>query len=339
MPDNNSDDLSTLSIEDFRQANAKDQQLADTQGSGQDTQSAGQDTQQSQDAQQAQDTQKSGQDTQPGAVTVDPWDIPPKSWDAETKSKFADIKDPVLRKQIHKREEDFFKGIQGYQDKARQWDDLDRIIQPYMPLLRANGNTAHGAVQNLMNMAYQLHTDPVNTLRGLLRMYNVDPAHLASSAGAGGGSGAVGPSAEVLSLQREVAGLKNTLFRASETQSASARAYYAGEVERFASDPKNKYYENVKDDMVRVIQAGMAKDLPEAYEKAVKLNPSVSAAIEQDRLRAVEAQRIEQARQKADAAKKAGFNVQGSDAGSGKRSQNESLVDTLSRNWDRAAAH
>lgn len=47
------------------------------------------------------------------------------------------------------------------------------------------------------------------------------------------------------------------------------------QIETFASDPKNKFFENVRQDMSTLVAAGKAPDLKTAYEAACWLNPDI----------------------------------------------------------------
>lgn len=49
------------------------------------------------------------------------------------------------------------------------------------------------------------------------------------------------------------------------------------EIETFAADPANPHFEEVSNDMVTLLQGGVCKTLPEAYEKAVWANPVTRA--------------------------------------------------------------
>lgn len=67
-------------------------------------------------------------------------------------------------------------------------------------------------------------------------------------------------------------------------------------LDTFAADPKHPFFNDVRVHMGQLIQAGMAKDLPEAYEKATLLNPTIRAHLDGERREADEAKRAEEAR-------------------------------------------
>jgi hypothetical protein len=73
------------------------------------------------------------------------------------------------------------------------------------------------------------------------------------------------------------------------------------EIVKFSSDPSHSHFESVKSDMAGLLQAGLAKDLADAYEQAVWRNPTIRASI----LAEQQAEAKKGATQKAQAAKTA----------------------------------
>jgi hypothetical protein len=85
-------------------------------------------------------------------------------------------------------------------------------------------------------------------------------------------------------MQQEIQSLRAQLAEVGETTSLMQRrhmeqvhAQVAGDVEKFASNPANAYFNELTDDMEQLIRSGQAATLPEAYEKAIWLNPAVRA--------------------------------------------------------------
>ena len=85
-------------------------------------------------------------------------------------------------------------------------------------------------------------------------------------------------------MEQEVQHLRAQLAQVSETTTMMQRRHaeqihsqIRGDVEKFASDPANLYFNELTDDMEQLIRSGAAPDLPAAYEKAIWLNPAVRA--------------------------------------------------------------
>ena len=52
-----------------------------------------------------------------------------------------------------------------------------------------------------------------------------------------------------------------------------------GTISSFAADPKNRHFESVRSDMAALLQAGIATDLSDAYERAIYANPQTRALV------------------------------------------------------------
>lgn len=62
-------------------------------------------------------------------------------------------------------------------------------------------------------------------------------------------------------------------------------------VQTFANDPAHPYFNDVADQMEALLKGGIAKDLSDAYDKATKLNPTISGQLDQERQKAADDQR------------------------------------------------
>jgi hypothetical protein len=74
-------------------------------------------------------------------------------------------------------------------------------------------------------------------------------------------------------LASQVQTLQNALAQRSQDEARQTAQQYVSEVDAFRSDPKNMYFENVKDDMVALLSQNRATTLQDAYDKAVRANP------------------------------------------------------------------
>jgi hypothetical protein len=73
---------------------------------------------------------------------------------------------------------------------------------------------------------------------------------------------AVDPNAIAASVRDQI--------RAEQIQEEANRS-----IKQFGSDPKNQFFENVRQDMTRLLQAGAAESLEDAYDKACWANPEI----------------------------------------------------------------
>lgn len=220
--------------------------------------------------------------TDPAAAALEP----PKTWRKEAAATWATLP-PEAKAEILKREEDIFKGIEGYKAEASFGKSMKSVLAPYEPILRQFNIDPVQQVQGLMNAHYALATGApeakVAMLQKLAADYHIDLSQL------GGEAPYVDPA--VKDLQTRLNAVQSQLSAAEQAQRSQAAATVEKQVAAFAADTNNVYFNEVSDDMVALISKGVVGTLQEAYEKAIWMNPAVRAK--------------ETARQQAEASKKA----------------------------------
>jgi len=96
------------------------------------------------------------------------------------------------------------------------------------------------------------------------------------------------------------------------------RTQVSSQVERFASDPTNKYFDNVADQMVPLITqaqaSGQPVDLKSIYETACWMNPEVRSALIKEQSTKASAEQAAKARQVATQARQSGASIAGGPA-------------------------
>lgn len=229
-------------------------------------------------------TPPAGAATDPAAPTVI---APPRTWRPEAAATWAQIP-PAAQAEIAKREDDMFKGLEAYKADASIGKGLKQAIGRHVPLLQQHNIDPMQQISGLMDAHITLATgSPEQRLvlfQQLAKDYGVD---LVSAAVAQ--PPYIDPQVE--RLQKELDSVKSTLTAEQSRQQAEARKAFEADVTKFSTAPENQYFSELSQDMAELLEKGVAKDLREAYDKALRLNPIVFAK--------------EQARQQADAAKKA----------------------------------
>ena len=239
---------------------------------------------------------------------------PPSSMSVEGKAKFASLEEPI-RKEILRLDANFHKGIEQYKADAGTGKEFHQIAQPYMAMIQAEGGTPAGAFRDLLNTAYQLRQNPQAVVKALAQQYGVTLA----AAPAEDEQGQVSP--EIAELRQQLADLKSGLTQGEQAQQQELRRSADEQLAKFASDSKNVYYNDVRNDMAGLIQSGLAKDIQDAYDKACRMNPTISATLTQQAADKAEKERIAKAKLKSANAKTAAFDVSGSGATSGGKSE------------------
>lgn len=198
----------------------------------------------------------------------------PKTWRKEALEKWATL-DPAVQAEVLKREEDFFKGIEQYKADAEQGKAFQAVVNPYKQILDQYGidpvQQLHGLMKSHYTLAFGTTAEKHQLIANLIREYGITPPQQGQS------DEVTFQDPAVLALQEEVNALKSTETRRQAALRAQEVKRVQDEIAKFSSDPKNVYYAEVENDMAALIKGGVAKNLQEAYDKAIMLNPVTRA--------------------------------------------------------------
>ena len=191
----------------------------------------------------------------------------PSSWAKEHHEDWSKLPRST-QEYITLREKQMLDGLSQYKEDAGFGRGLKEIINPYSPLLEAQGVNAEKAVKTLLNAHYKLSTaspeERANYFAYLAKSYGIDTSSLPAQAQAQADP-------QITALQKGMEEIKNQLSAGQRAALQAETARWEKEVDTFASDPAHPYFEEVADDIVKMIEAG--EDLTGAYEKAVWANP------------------------------------------------------------------
>lgn len=224
-------------------------------------------------------------------------DDPPRTWTREAAAKWALI-DPEVRTEILKREQDIFKGLEGYKEQAGFGKSVRDVLSPYMPILQQYNIDPVKQVAGLMNAHYLLATGTPDAKLGMMRQlakdYNVDLGTLTSE------PTYVDP--EVLALRNDVNAVRSQLSAREVAEQQAREQENSRKLDAFIADKvAHPHFDEVANDIADLMVSRVAKTLEDAYEKAVWANP-VTRAKEQARI-ATEAATAKAAEEKARAEK------------------------------------
>lgn len=236
----------------------------------------------------------------PAATATEPQLAPPKTWRPEAAAKWQALP-PEVQREVLKREDDIFRGIESYKADAEVGKSVQRILSPYMPMLQAAGLSPLDQVDGLMKAHHTLATGTPEQksllFQRLAQDYGVPLENLS------GEPSFVDP--QVAALQSQLAGLQSRLMEREAREANAARQALQEELNTFASDPAHQYFDEVAGDIAALLRAGAASSLADAYEKAVWTNPATRAK-EQARLTAESgASKVAEAKRKIEEARKA----------------------------------
>jgi hypothetical protein len=264
----------------------------------------------------------------------DPNDTPPKTWTKEALAEWATIP-PKVKAEIHKREADFFKGIEQYKETAAIGKAYDSVVEPYRAALAAeNINPVElfkAFAANHYTLARGTIEQKVALVSNLIKGYGIDPEMLQKSFDP---QPYVDP--ELRSVKERLAAMEREREMNVQREMETRKSEALRQVERFSSDPANVYFDKVSHLIPQLLQSGIAKDLPDAYQQAIMLHPEVRE-LEFARRQAEQAEKS--AREKADkvaaarAASAANVNTRGKPVGGTTPvgSMDDTLAETMAR--------
>lgn len=258
---------------------------------------------------------------------------PPKSWEKDKHELWSKLP-PDAQEYYQKRETDFLNGLEQYKGEAGFAKEMREVITPYKAVLAAQGISEKQAVQYLLNAHYQLTQGTAEERAAAYKQIGADLGLVQATEDP---NAVVDPA--VKQLQSELREVKTALTQDQQTKYREAQARADSETNSFASDPANVHFNEVANDMVIHVKAGLS--LKEAYTKAVWGNPVVREK-ELARIQTEAAARLkENAKTEAETARKAtSTNVRGAESRRAptepKGSMDDTMRDTLKKIRDRA---
>ncbi len=228
---------------------------------------------------------------------------PPKSWKKEFHDHWGKL-DPAVQDYVAQREDEYFRGVGSYKQNAELGQQFMEAAKPYEAILRSINVTPVQAFQSLANVDYVLRTgDPatkIRMLQSVAKTYGipldniqetpqVDPntAHLQGT---------------IQQLQQKIAQLEGSWNGYQQTSIQS-------EIEKFQAKP---HFEELREPMAQLLNAGMAQDLNEAYDKALRLSPDLYEQTMAQQRQEAEQKRLREAAEVAAKAKASAVQVTGS---------------------------
>lgn len=279
---------------------------------------------------------------------------PPPGWSPQSKADWAKIPDHV-RADIAKREQEISAGFARYQH-----------LKPFDEMARQSGTTLHDALSRYTNLEGILRQNPdagmmqvaqnlgwtqAEAAQHFARLAQRLGFQFAGPAQPGQGNPPANQNGEDDPLQaiiapfmapvmQELNQLKSTLSQAQQRDQSRLVESASSIVNEFKADPKNRYYQNVEQEISRLLTTGLVQrtgdlrhDLRTAYDMACRMNPEVHDALIRERTEAAEADRKAKEQEAAERARAASRSITGSAPGqagvSAKRRDGMSYDDDL----------
>jgi hypothetical protein len=260
----------------------------------------------------------------------------PKTWRPDAVTHWEALPEQV-RVEVLKREEDMYRGIEQYKAQAESSASLMKAVEPYLPQMRQFNVQPAEAVGRLLKAHDMLINgsplEKMSVFRQVAQDYGVDLAGFGSLP-----EGEDDPRLVALSNElKQTRGVLNELLQGQATAATrDAERVLSSFVAEVGEDgqPLHPYFNDVADDIVGLLNSGIAKDLSDAYNRAVWTNP-VTREKEIARMAEVKAAKAkadaavaEEARNRA-AAAKVRTSAKAATAGSPLGSMDDTLNETL----------
>jgi hypothetical protein len=188
---------------------------------------------------------------------------PPKRLPIRTKGIWQTLPEP-LREDIIAREAEFDKAFKRY-------DGLGL----YAAEAEKNGTNLQTAFKSYSALESLCRNDPVAGVESLAQMLNWNPQALAHALAVKYGVLLQDGHNPGMQQPPQQATMPQGLTR-EQMEAEFERRDVATKISAFQEDPKNVYFDDVRPEMARLVNAGLANNLQEAYDKACRLNPEIA---------------------------------------------------------------
>jgi hypothetical protein len=248
---------------------------------------------------------------QPAEPAPEPpvWERPPASWKKDYHEVWQTA-DPRLKEYAWQREEEMKKGVEPLLSKAQFADQIQQAIEPYQNNLRTLGIEPPQAIKALMDADNVLrHGTPqqkAQMFATLSQQYGVNLGEIGTLQ-----QQPVDPTVSM--LQNELYSVKNEVMTWKQQQEAAQNQALLSEINSFAE--KAEFFEDARPTMIQLLNSGMAQNLEDAYNKAVRLDETLSSKLQQSLQAKTEAAKRESANKAAKAARAAAVSVRSSTPG------------------------
>ena len=257
------------------------------------------------------------------AVEAPPEITAPEHWGAEDREVFTnapkELQDWLLSR--HKAMEgDYTRKAQDISDLKRDYEPVQQLLAPYKANLAQSGISPAQYVERLARADLLLNQNPMEGLKQVAQMYNIDLSQFGKPAEEGD---IVDP--EVQALRNELADLRGTVNQRQQAESAQQHNTILTEIQSFAEAKDEQgnlahpHFEVLMEDLMVLAQAERASGrnpvLSDLYDKAVWSNTSTREQMQTAQRTSAAAKADTEARAKAAQAIKASKTVEGSPDG------------------------
>ena len=263
------------------------------------------------------------------AVEEPLWKRPPASW---KKDYHEDWKAAPARIQEYawQREEQMKAGYEPLRAKAEYADQMQQVVQPFMQTISGLGIDAPRAVKALLEADHALrYSTPEQKLQLFNRLAQQYGVNLGQMEGLPQQTLA---DPAVYALQNELNAVRGEVNTWKQQQEQAQNQTLLGEIGQFSQ--KAEHFEEARPAMIQLLQSGMATDLQDAYEKAIRLDPNLFDAVQLSKQADVDANKRAAANKAAKSARAAAVSVKSSTPGAATTTKAQDRRSLLAEQFD-----
>jgi hypothetical protein len=203
---------------------------------------------------------------------------PPQSWKPQAREHWSKLA-PEVQAEVSRREREIALALQETAEPRKFVDQFRQVVAPFEGMIRAEGGDPLGVVSNMLQTAAALRMAPPQhkavLVANMVKSFGIpiealDQALAGQSPGPQQATPYQPPSFDPDTIAQKV---RQDVLREMDAKRAQEK------LEAFRSS--HEFFDDVQADMQLLIERGYAKSLDDAYNRAVQMNPDVSAAIQQ----------------------------------------------------------
>lgn len=212
---------------------------------------------------------------------------PPQSWKPLARERWAKL-DPELQQEVLRREKDIATAMQEFAPAKRLHSDFQQMLKPYEAILKAEGAQPLQVMGSLLQTFAQLKTAPpahkAQIVAQMIQGFGVpidalDDVLTGKTPPRSQSAAVVDPNAIAAQVRQQV------LQGIAQQRQQQLAQKHQTEIEAFAADPKNEFFEDVREEMADLIEVadrrGRTMSLGEAYASVLKTHPELSQVLQQ----------------------------------------------------------
>lgn len=201
----------------------------------------------------------------------------PSQWKPQVREKWNQLPREV-QEEVLRRENDNMRLIGSVGGKIRMADNIAQQLQPFIPRLQENGVAPEAFIGDIFTTVKSLaHGSPqekAEVIANVVQSYGVDLRVLDAVL-----AHRLNQPPEVMEARRQTARAQAVIQQQQSVGQEQAATQALREIEKFAADPKNEFFEDVRDQMANLMELGQVKTLAEAYTACIWANPNTRSIL------------------------------------------------------------